>query len=141
MRVHSVKHGRHRTCRVSISALFLMTGIFLFRFALFKLGEKEKSVFAHHPQSLFMCSAMPTWRAAIVRHRSIKPRANRIPLLYPCYTFVLLLQGLRCRRFTAALALSPCSCRLFPRPVRHIYVTYHEAVKDDAPPVTRPMRM
>ena len=28
MRVHSVKHGRHRTCRVSVSALFVMTSFF-----------------------------------------------------------------------------------------------------------------
>lgn len=29
---------------------------------------------------------------------------------------------------------------LFPRPVRHIYVTFNETVKDVALPVTRPMR-
>ena len=29
MRVHSVKHGRYDACRVSVSALFVMTSFFL----------------------------------------------------------------------------------------------------------------
>ena len=34
MRVHSEKHGRHRTCRVSVYALFVMTSFFfLLRFS------------------------------------------------------------------------------------------------------------
>ena len=34
MRVHSVKHGRYDACRVSVSALFVMTSFFfLLRFS------------------------------------------------------------------------------------------------------------
>jgi len=44
MRVHSVKHGRHRTCRVSVSALFVMTSFFSCSVSLHKIkgGGKEK---------------------------------------------------------------------------------------------------
>jgi hypothetical protein len=47
MRVHNVKHGRLDACRVSVSALFVMTSIFLAPFHSAKLkGEREKSVFS-----------------------------------------------------------------------------------------------
>ena len=67
---------------------------------------------------------------------SVVPAGSRLS-----FSLRFVVWGLRCRQITAAPVLSPRSCRLFPRPVRHIYVTCHEVVKDAALPVSRPMRV
>ena len=51
MRVHSVKHGRHRTCRVSVSALFVMTSFFFAPFLSAKRGKEKRFAFNNYYRS------------------------------------------------------------------------------------------
>ena len=43
MRVHSVKHGRYDACRVSVSALFVMTSFFSCSVSLRKIKGGKRS--------------------------------------------------------------------------------------------------
>ena len=84
MRVHSVKHGRYDACRVSVSALFVMTSFFSCSVSLLCVLY-ALSPLARFP-SFVLC---PAWYAGVTK--AGQPRANRIPLLYPCYTLTIFL--------------------------------------------------